>query len=113
MCHTCGVLKVHSLNRHNTSVQTLRFALDMFRYLLCVVLLCVVVAEEGKCALQEEDDGEEGVEDYDLDDDADYEDEEDLYDDGYGEDEDYEYDEDDDDPDDYEYEYGHFVHGEL
>jgi hypothetical protein len=87
----------------------------MFRYLLCGVLLCVVVAEEGKCASQEEDHGE-GVEDYDLDDDADYEDEEDLYDDEDGEDgedEDYEYDEDDDDPEDYEYEDRHFVHGEL
>ena len=78
----------------------------MFRYLLCGVLLCVVVAEEGKCSLHEEDGGE-GVEDYDLDDDVDYQDEEDFYD----EDDDYEYD--DDDPDDYEYEDGHFAHGEL
>ena len=84
----------------------------MLRYFLCGLLLCMVVAEEGKCALQEEDDGEEGVEDYDLDDDADYEDEEDLNDED-DEDEDYEYDDDDDDPDDYEYEDGHFVHGEL
>jgi hypothetical protein len=73
----------------------------------------VVVAEEGKCASQEEDHGEEGLEDYDLDDDADYQDEENLYDDEDGEDEDYEYDDDDDDPDDYEYEDGHFAHGEL
>ena len=88
-----------------------RQALDMVRYILCgLLLLCVVVAEEGKCALQEEDDGEEGVEDYDLDDYADYEDEEDLNDE---DDDDYEYDDDDEDPDDYEYEDGHFVHGEL
>ena len=82
----------------------------MLRYLLCGVLLCVVLAEEGKCALQEEDDGEEGVEDYDLDDYADYVDEEDLNDE---DDDDYEYDDDDEDPDDYEYEDGHSVHGEL
>ena len=74
----------------------LRLAQDMLRLILCVVLLCVVVAEDGKCALQEEDHGEE-VEDYDLDDYADYEDEEDL----------------NDEEEDYEYEDGHFVRGEL
>ena len=94
------------------SNRVLRLALDMLRFILCGLLLCMVVAEEGKCALQEEGDGEEGVEDYDLDDYADYEDEEDLNDEDE-EDEDYEYDDDDDDPDDYEYEDGHFVHGEL
>ena len=52
-----------------------------------------MVAEEGKCASQYQDDGEEGVEDYDLEDYADYEDEE--------------------DPVDYEYEDGDFIHGEL
>ena len=73
----------------------------MLKYLLCgLLLLCVVVAEDGK----------EGVDDYDLDDYADYEDEEDLNDE---DDDDYEYDDDDEDPDDYEYEDGHFVHGEL
>merc|ERR1711892_1229936 len=85
----------------------------MLRYILCLVVLGCVLAEEGKCQYQQKDaDMEEDTEDYELDDYEDYEDEdgEDL-----GDDEDLEYDDydDDDDMDDIHIEDEGFIHGEL
>merc|ERR1712106_1225878 len=83
----------------------------MLRYILCLAVLGAVLAGEGKCQYQQEEDMEDDTEDYDLDDYEDYEDEdgEDLDDD-----EDLEFDDyDDDEMDDLLIEDEGFIHGEL
>ena len=77
----------------------------MLRYILCGVILTILVMDEGRCGLQEDKAREEGIEDYD--DDDDYVDEENKF----PEDEDYDYE--DDDKNGLEDDDEHSEHGEL